>query len=85
MIGWRKELTGGWLRAIRSRLDRLLLRSPSHGGEGGSSGPIGKGEGRLEMEEGRRMACESLERGMRGRGCKVWKMEEGWRGGSARV
>jgi hypothetical protein len=80
MIGWRRELTGGWLRAIRLRLDRLLLRSPSHGGEGGSSGPIGKGEERLEMEERRGMAWESLERGVGGRGCEVWKMEEGGRG-----
>ena len=76
----------GWLRATRPRLDCLRSRSPSHGGKGGSSGPIGKGEGRSEMEEGRGMAWESLERGMRGRGYEVWKMEEGGgKGGGARV
>jgi hypothetical protein len=73
----------GWLRATRPRSDRLRSRSPSHGREGGSSGPIGKGEGRLEMEEGRGTAWENLERGVRGRGCEVWKMEEGGKGGVA--
>jgi tRNA(Ile2) C34 agmatinyltransferase TiaS len=39
------------------------------------------------MEEGRGMAWESLERGVRRRGYEVWKMEEGGgeRGGGARV
>jgi hypothetical protein len=73
----------GWLRATRPRSDRLWLRSPSHGGEGESSDPIGKGEGRSEMEEGRGTAWKSLEREVRGRGCEVWKMEEGGRGGAA--
>jgi hypothetical protein len=71
----------GWLRATRPRSDHLRSRSPSHGGEGGSSGPIGKGEGRSKMEEGRGTAWESLERRVRGRGCQVWKMEEGGEGG----
>ena len=44
----------GWLRAIRPRSDHLQSRSPSHGGEGVSSGPLGKGEGKLEMEGGRK-------------------------------
>ena len=71
----------GWLRATRPRSDHLRSRSPSHGGEHGSSGPIEKCEGRSEMEEGRGTAWESLERGVRGRGCEVWKMEEGGEGG----
>ena len=71
----------GWLRATRPRSDRLRSTSPSHGREGGSSGPIGKDEGRLKMEERRGTAWESLERGVRGRGCEVWKMEEGREGG----
>jgi hypothetical protein len=71
----------GWLRATRPRSDHLQSRSPSHGGEGRSSGPIGKGEGKSEMEEGRGTARESLERGVRGRGCEVWKMDEGGEGG----
>jgi hypothetical protein len=38
------------------------------------------------MEEGRGTAWESLERGVRGRDCEVWKMEEGGEGwGGARV
>jgi hypothetical protein len=49
--------------------------------EGGSSGPIGKGEGKSEMEEGRGTAQESLERWVRERGCEVWKMDEGGEGG----
>jgi hypothetical protein len=73
----------GWLRATRPRSDCLRSRSPSHGGEGGSSGPIGKGEGRSEMEEGRGTAWESLERGVRGRGCEVWRMDDGGKGGAA--
>ena len=67
----------GWLRATRPRSDRFRSRFPSHGGEGGLSGPIRKGEGRSKMEEGREMAWESIERGVKGRGCEVWKMEEG--------
>ena len=74
----------GWLRATRSRSDSLWSRSPSHGEEGGSSGTIGNGEGRSEMEEGRGMVWESLERGMRGRGYEVWKMEEGGGGEGGR-
>ena len=61
----------------------LLSRSPSHGGEGELSGPIGKGEGKSEMEEGRGTTRESLERGVRGRGCEVWKMEEWGKGRAA--
>jgi hypothetical protein len=71
----------GWLRATRPRSDHLQSRSPSYGGEGGSSGPIGKGEGKSEMKEGRGTARESLERWVRGRGCEVWKMDEGGEGG----
>ena len=56
MIEWRRELAGGWLRVTRPRLDCLRSRFPSYGGKGGSSGLIGKGEGRSEMEEGRGMA-----------------------------
>ena len=70
----------GWLRTTRPRLDHLRSWSPSHGGEGVSSGPIGKCEGKLKMEEGRGTARESLERGVRGCGCEVWKMEEGRKG-----
>ena len=66
----------GWLRATRPRSDRLRLTSPLYGGEGGSSGPIEKGEGRSKMEEGRGTTWESLERRVRGRGCEVWKMED---------
>ena len=73
----------GWLSATRSRLDSLWSRSPSHGREGGSSGTIGNGEGRSEIEEGRGTAWESLERGVRGRGCEVWKMEEWGKGRAA--
>ena len=72
----------GWLRATRPRSDHLWSQSPSHRGEGGSSGPIRKDEGRSEMKEGRGMVWESLERGLRGQGCEVWKIEEG---GGARV
>ena len=71
----------GWLRATRLRLDHLQSRSPSHGGEGGSSGPIEKGEGKSEIEKGRGMARESLERWMRERGYEVWKIDEGGEGG----
>ena len=49
--------------------------------EGGSSGPIRKCEGRSKMEEGRVTAWENLERGVRGLGGEVWKMEEGGKGG----
>ena len=44
----------GWLRTTRPRSDHLRSWSPSHGGEGVSSGPLGKGEGKLEMEGGRK-------------------------------
>jgi hypothetical protein len=81
MIGWKRELVGGWLRATQPRSSRLRSRSPSHGGEDGSRSPIGEGEVRLEMEEGRRTTWESLEKGVMGWGCEVWKME----GGSAKV
>ena len=81
MIEWRRELAGGWLRATRPRLDCLRSRFPSYEGKGGSSGLIGKGEGRSEMEEGRGTARESLERWVRGRDCEVWKMDEGGEGG----
>ncbi len=53
-----------------TQLDRLRSQSPSHGGEGGSRGPIKGGEVRSEMEEGRGTAWESLERGVRGQGCE---------------
>ena len=43
----------GWLMATRPGSDHLQSQSPSYGGEGGSSDPIGKGEGKSEMEEGR--------------------------------
>jgi hypothetical protein len=33
------------------------------------------------MEEGSGTAWESLERGVRGWGCEVWKMDEGGKGG----
>ena len=75
----------GWLKATRPRSDHLPSRSPSHGGEGGSSSPIGKGEGKSEMVEGRGTTRESLERGVRGRGCVVGKMDEGKNGVGARV
>ena len=71
----------GWLRAIRPRSDHLQSRSPSHGGEGGSSGSIGKSEGKSEMEKGRGMARESLKRWVRERGGEVWKIDEGGEGG----
>ena len=47
--------------------------------------PIGKGEGKSEMEEERGTARESLERGLRGRGCEMGKMDEGERGVGTRV
>jgi hypothetical protein len=84
MIGWRRELAGGWSRATRPKSDRLWSRSSSHRGEGGSRSPIGEGDGRPEMEEGRGTAWESVEKGGRGQGCEVWKMEGG-RGANARV
>ena len=37
------------------------------------------------MEEGSGTAWESLERGVRGQGYEVWKMEEGGKGGGTRV
>ena len=77
MIRWRRELVEGQLRATRPRSVRLWSRSPSHKGEGGSRCPIVKGKGRSEMEEGRGTTWESLERGVRERGCEVWKMEGG--------
>ena len=75
----------GWLMATRPGSDHLQSRSPSHRREGGSSGPIGKGEGKSEIEDGRGTARESLERGVRGRGCEVGKMDEGERGVGTRV
>jgi hypothetical protein len=71
----------GWLRATRPRSDCLRSQSPSHEGEGRSSGPIEKGEERSEIEEGRGIVWEGLERGVKGRGYEVWKMEEGGEGG----
>jgi hypothetical protein len=41
----------GWLRATRPRSNHLRSQSPSHGGEGGSSGPARKDEERSEMKE----------------------------------